>query len=103
MSFKDDIEEFYVSSLFGKKDEQYNNEDFYIVTLLDDTQYVAPNSLKQIEFNTNGKIPDYLCYGLTSITKVTDKSSSTTNIGKHAFDGCTNLIDFIIQNTNMTQ
>ncbi|MEI3535940.1 MAG: leucine-rich repeat protein, partial [Bacilli bacterium] len=76
--------------------------DFYIVTLLDDTQYVTPNSLKQIEFNTNGKIPDYLCYGLTSITKVTDKSSSTTNIGKHAFDGCTNLIDFIIQNTTIS-
>ena len=102
MSFKDDIEEFYVSSLFGKKDEQYNNEDFYIVTLLDDTQYVVPNSLKQIEFDTNGKIPDYLCYGLTSITKVTDKSSSTTKIGKHAFDGCTNLIDFIIQNSNIS-
>ena len=102
MSFKDDIEEFYVSSLFGKKDEQYNNEDFYIVTLLDDTQYVAPNSLKQIEFDTNGKIPDYLCYGLTSITKVTDKSSSTTKIGKHAFDGCTNLNDFIIQNATIS-
>ena len=102
MSFKDDIEEFYVSSLFGKKDEQYNNEDFYIVTLLDDTQYVAPNSLKQIEFDTNGKIPDYLCYGLTSITKVTDISVSTTNIGKHAFDGCTNLIDFITQNSTIS-
>lgn len=102
MSFKDDIEKFYVSSLFGKKDEQYNNEDFYIVTLLNHIQYVAPNSLKQIEFNTNGKIPDYLCYGLTSITKVTDKSSSTTNIGKHAFDGCTNLIDFIIQNSTIS-
>ena len=102
MSFKDDIEEFYVSSLFGKKDGQYNNEDFYIVTLLNHTQYVVPNSLKQIEFDTNGKIPDYLCYGLTSITKVTDKSVSTTKIGKHAFDGCTNLIDFIIQNSTVS-
>lgn len=102
MSFKDDIEKFYVSSLFGKKDEQYNNKDFYIVTLLNHTQYVAPNSLKQIEFDTNGKIPDYLCYGLTSITKVTDKSSSTTKIGKHAFDGCTNLNDFIIQNATIS-
>lgn len=91
MSFKDDIEEFYVSSLFGKKDEQYNNEDFYIVTLLDDTQYVAPNSLKQIEYNTNGKIPDYLCYGLTSVTTIKDTSISTTIIGQHAFDNCTNL------------
>ena len=53
--------------------------------------------MKEIEFDTTGKTPDYLLYGRTSITKVTDNSASTTAVGQHAFDGCTNLSSYTIQ------
>ena len=96
LSFKENIEQFYVSSFFkGSAD----SSKYYGVTGKNDSIYYIPKRLTEIEYDTTGKTPDYFLYGLTSITKVTDKSDSTTKIGKHAFDGCTNLTDYSIQNS----
>ncbi|MDD6469432.1 MAG: leucine-rich repeat protein [Bacilli bacterium] len=96
LSFKENIEQFYVSSFFkGSAD----SSKYYGVTGKNGSIYYIPKRLTEIEYDTTGKTPDYFLYGLTSITKVTDKSDSTIQIGKHAFDGCTNLTDYSIQNS----
>ncbi len=98
ISFKENIEKFSVSSLFGNATD---STKYYEVTE-NGLIYKIPNSLKEIEFDTTGKTPDYFLHGLSSITKVTDKSASATTIGKHSFDGCSSLIDYQVENGNVS-
>ncbi len=99
LSFRENIEQFYVSSFFkGDSD----TSKYYEVDGNNESTYYVPKRLIEIEYDTAGKTPDYFLFGLTSITKATDKSASSTTIGKHAFDGCTNLTDYTMQNPDVS-
>ena len=99
LSFREKIEQFYVSSFFkGTEDPS----KYYGVTGKNGSTYYIPKRLTEIEYDATDKTPDYFLFGLTSITKVTDKSVSATKIGKHAFDGCVNLSDYTTLNSSVS-
>ena len=99
LSFRENIEQFYVSSFFeGSAD----SSKYYGVTGKNGSTYYIPKRLTEIEYDVSSKTPDYFLYGLASIIKVTDKSTSSTSIGKHAFDGCISLVDYNVLNNNIT-
>lgn len=67
------------------------------------TNYTAPASESETPFYSKRnritefvfgkqvkKVPAYLCYEMTGLSKIT-LGSNVTNIGKHAFDGCEDL------------
>ena len=95
ITFKQNLEAFYVSSFFkGTSDP----EKYYGASDKRGSTCYVPLALKEIEFTATAKVPDYFLYGLTSVTKVVDKSTSSASIGNHSFDGCTALTDYSVEN-----
>ena len=101
LSFRESIEQFYVSNLFGR-DSSIDSSKYYQVTGKNGSICYIPKTLTEIEFDTTGRTPDYFLYNLSSITKVSDKSTSSEAIGKHAFDGCVALANYAVQNANIS-
>ncbi len=94
VQFRESVEQFYVSRLFGGSDGLSENEKFYAVSGPEGATYYVPSTLKEVGYSGTGNIPSYFLSGMTGVTSFADSSASSGKIGDYAFYGCSGLGSF---------
>ena len=101
LSFRDEVEKFYVAKMFGSSDYSRTSENFYAVSTLDGQTYYVPKKLVEIELNSND-VPEDFAYGLSSLAKFSGKEAMT-KIGDYGFYGCSSLYSFNGNGFNLSE
>ncbi len=94
VQFRESVEQFYVSRLFGGSDGLSEDEKFYAVSGPEGATYYVPSTLKEVGYSGTGDIPSYFLSGMSGVTSFADSSASSGKIGDYAFYGCSGLGSF---------